>query len=49
MQNNPEIEHILVQAQKIAITKKHEYVTLEHLTLALVRHNRFWKCLVGNL
>ena len=45
MQNNPEIEHILVQAQKIAITKKHEYVTLEHLTLALIRHNRFWQCL----
>jgi len=45
MQNNPEIEHILVQAQKIAITKQHEYVTLEHLTLALIRHARFWRCL----
>ena len=36
MQNNPEIESILAQALKIAIHKKHEYVTLEHLTLALV-------------
>jgi ATP-dependent Clp protease ATP-binding subunit ClpA len=45
MQNNPEIESILSQALKIAIHKKHEYVTLEHLTLALVRHSRFWRCL----
>ena len=45
MQNNPEIESILAQALKIAIHKKHEYVTLEHLTLALVRHSRFWRCL----
>lgn len=45
MQNNPEIEHIINQAHKIAVQKKHEYVTLEHFMLALVRHNRFWKCL----
>jgi ATP-dependent Clp protease ATP-binding subunit ClpA len=45
MQNNPEIEHILQQAQKIAVSKKHEYITLEHITLALVRHPRFWKCI----
>ena len=45
MQNNPEIESILAQALKIAIHKKHEYVTLEHLTLALIRHSRFWRCL----
>ena len=45
MQNNPEIEHIINQAHKIAVQKKHEYVTLEHFMLALVRHNRFCKCL----
>ncbi len=45
MQNNPEIEHILQVAHKIATSKKHEYVTLEHLMLALVRHSRFWTCL----
>ena len=45
MQNNPEIEKILQQAHKIAIDKKHDYVTVEHVTLALVRHNRFWKCI----
>src|SRR5210317_510275 len=45
MQNNPEIEKILQQAHKIATDKKHEYVTVEHVTLALVRHTRFWKCI----
>ena len=41
MQTNPEIEQILAQAQKLARVKKHEYVTLEHLMLALVRHVPF--------
>ena len=41
MQQNPEIESILSQAQKMARVKKHEYVTLEHFTLALVRHSPF--------
>ena len=45
MQNNPEIESILEQANKIAVSKNHEYVTLEHVMLALVRHKRFWRCL----
>ena len=45
MQQNPEIEHILAQAQRIAKEKKHAYVTLEHLMLALVRHTPFWRCL----
>lgn len=45
MQNNPEIESILEQAQKIAVSKNHQYVTLEHLMLALVKHKRFWRCL----
>jgi len=41
MQTNPEIEQILSQAQRLARIKRHEYVTLEHLMLALVRHNSF--------
>ena len=41
MQQNPEIEQILAQAQKLARVKRHEYVTLEHLALALVRHQPF--------
>ena len=45
MQTNPEIEQILSQAQRLARVKKHEYVTLEHLMLALVRHSPFTKML----
>ena len=45
MQQNPEIESILEQAQKLASQKNHEYITLEHLMLALVRHKKFWRCL----
>ena len=41
MQQNPEIEHILAKAQKLARAKQHEYITLEHLALALVRHAPF--------
>jgi len=41
MQQNPELEQILAQAQKLARIKKHEYVLLEHLALALVQHNPF--------
>ena len=41
MQQNPEIEQILAQAQKLARIKHHEYVTLEHLALALIRHAPF--------
>jgi len=41
MQQSPEVEAILAQAQKIAKAKNHEYVTLEHLMLALIRHVPF--------
>jgi ATP-dependent Clp protease ATP-binding subunit ClpA len=41
MQQNPEIEHILANAQKLARAKQHEYITLEHLSLALTRHAPF--------
>tara|TARA_B100001057_G_scaffold490450_1_gene578769 strand:+ start:11110 stop:13419 length:2310 start_codon:yes stop_codon:yes gene_type:complete len=45
MPNNPEIESILEQASKLAVSKNHEYITLEHVMLALVKHKRFWRCL----
>ena len=41
MQQNPELESILAQASRLARAKKHEYITLEHLALALVRHAPF--------
>jgi len=41
MQTNPEIEQILNQAQRLARVKRHTYVTLEHLMLALTRHTPF--------
>ena len=40
-QNNQEIEQILAQAQKLARVKRHEYVTVEHLMLALIRYPNF--------
>ena len=45
MQNNPEIEHIVDQAVKIARDKHHEYVITEHLLLSLIRHAPFRKTL----
>lgn len=45
MQHNPEIEQILSQAQRLARVKKHAYLTLEHLMLALVRHSPFTQVL----
>ena len=43
--DNPEIEHIVEQAVKIAREKKHEYVLTEHLLLALIRHPTFRRTL----
>jgi ATP-dependent Clp protease ATP-binding subunit ClpA len=45
MQNNPEIEHIIESAVNLARLANHEYVTSEHLTLALLRYAPFRKCL----
>jgi len=47
MQNSPEIENIIEQAVTIAKSFNHEYVTVEHLLLALVTHKPFKKCLSG--
>jgi ATP-dependent Clp protease ATP-binding subunit ClpA len=46
MQQSPEIEQLLASAQKIARAKRHEYVTTEHLSLALVTHSPFRTVLV---
>ena len=47
MQNNPEITAIVEAAIKIAAERNHEYVTTEHLLLAMVRHAPFRKTLTG--
>lgn len=41
MQPNPEIEAIVQTASDIATKYNHEYVTLEHLLLAMVSHDSF--------
>ena len=41
LQTNPEIEHIVAEATEIATKYSHEYVTLEHMLLALVRYQPF--------
>lgn len=45
MNNSPEIENIIEQAIANAKDRKHQYVTIEHLLLALVTHPPFKKCL----
>jgi len=43
MQNNPEIEQIVDAAIKEARNRQHEYVTTEHVLLAMLRHDPFRK------
>ena len=45
MNNSPEIENIIEQAIASAKERNHQYVTIEHLLLALVTHPPFKKCL----
>lgn len=47
MTNSPEIEAIIEQAIEFAKTRKHQYVTVEHLLLSLISHNPFKKCIIG--
>jgi ATP-dependent Clp protease ATP-binding subunit ClpA len=47
MQNNKEIELIVNQAIKIAKDKHHDYVLIEHVLLALIRHDPFHKLLAN--
>jgi len=45
MQHNPEIEHIVDTAVRSARTRRHEYVTTEHVLLSLIQHKPFNKIL----
>jgi ATP-dependent Clp protease ATP-binding subunit ClpA len=47
MQTNPEIEQIVHTAVTIAAELKHEFVTTEHLLLALLRHEPFARCVAS--
>ena len=47
LQTNPDIDTIIESATEIAITKTHEYVTLEHLLLAMVTFDPFRKILIN--
>jgi len=45
MQQNPEIEHLIEQAVALARKMKHQFVTTEHLLLAMIQYDTFRKCL----
>jgi ATP-dependent Clp protease ATP-binding subunit ClpA len=47
MTHSPEIESIIEHALEQATERKHQYVTVEHLLLALINHQAFKKCVVG--
>lgn len=47
MTNSPEIENIIEHAIEAAKQHNHEYVTVEHLLLAMITHAPFKKCLSG--
>ncbi len=46
LQTNPEIDHVIEEATQLAIKLSHEYVTLEHVFLSMVRYNPFKDLLV---
>ncbi len=41
LQTNPEIDHIVAEATSSAKSLKHEYVTIEHVMLSLVKYKPF--------
>jgi len=47
MTNSPETEAIIEQAISFAKGRRHQYVTIEHLLLALVSHVPFKKCITS--
>jgi ATP-dependent Clp protease ATP-binding subunit ClpA len=47
MQNNPEIEQVVQSAVQIATGLNQEFVTTEHLLLALLRHEPFARCMIS--
>ncbi len=46
LQTNPEIDHIVAEATQLAKNLSHEYVTLEHVFLSMVRFDPFRDLLV---
>jgi ATP-dependent Clp protease ATP-binding subunit ClpA len=46
LQTNPEIDHIVVEATELAVTLSHEYVTLEHVFLSMIRYEPFKELLL---
>ena len=47
LQTNPEIDHIIVEATELAKSLSHEYVTLEHVFLSMIRYTPFQELLSG--
>lgn len=45
LQTNVEIDHVVAEATELAKSLKHEYVTLEHVFLSMVRYEPFKKLL----
>lgn len=48
MRSNSEIEEIILKAGEIARNLNHEYVTLEHLTISIVKYKPFYTVLKEN-
>ena len=46
LQTNPEIDHVVAEATELAVNLSHEYVTLEHVFLSMVRYEPFKDLLV---
>jgi ATP-dependent Clp protease ATP-binding subunit ClpA len=46
LQTNPEIDHIVAEATELAKALSHEYVTLEHVFLSMIRFDPFRDLLV---
>ena len=47
LQTNPEIDHIVQESTDIARQLSHEYVTLEHVFLSMVRYDPFKEFLIS--
>ena len=47
LQTNPEIDYIVVEATELAKSLSHEYVTLEHVFLSMIRYTPFQELLSG--
>jgi len=46
LQTNPEIDHIVIEATQLAKELSHEYVTLEHVFLSMIRFEPFKNLLI---